>query len=145
MKKFRFYRREGVKKSMEFSILRIGWFEKVIFHKKMVKNCLKLPKCSFNKNNLFFNFLPKCLFLLKKYFWTMLIFFILGGCMGGFWKLWKIPYFFDTFPNWFKSSDENFCFYVALIAGTVVNPMAQFLYKKWSVKWNLTIIKKWSC
>ena len=45
----------------------------------------------------------------KKYFWTMLIFFILGGCMGGFWKLWKIPYFFDTFPNWFKSSDENFC------------------------------------
>ena len=56
------------------------------------------------------NFLPKCLFLLKKYFWTMLIFFILGGCMGGFWKLWKIPYFFDTFPNWFKSSDENFCF-----------------------------------
>ena len=46
---------EGVKKSMEFSILRIGWFEKVIFHKKMVKNCLKLPKCSFNKSNLFFN------------------------------------------------------------------------------------------
>ena len=47
------------------------------------------------------NFLPKCLFLLKNDFETCYFYFFphFASGVGGFWKVWKIPLFFKTFPK----------------------------------------------
>ena len=97
------------------------------------------------------NFLPKCLFLLKNDFWTMLFFIFFPyqvSGVGGFWKVWKIPYFIlkaslmvqfqkknyliDTSPSWVcgvsRSQMENsVLFFCTLPLPYLISHMRQIL------------------